>query len=204
MWKWLGGCLLVCVAVIGFGLWSGYRQLSKFGSSNGTETVTIGAPVARVFASLANSDSLSTWMAQHSEMRTAHHGMLVPGDTLIGEMRLRFNVGNRPVKWTVADVKPNQLLALQLRTDSGSRLIAKREFTLAARGDSTVVMSAVTAPMLDSLGARRNDTLKESDAARSLASKVLTSALRMQSHVELEQLKARVEGHRTLPVRKVP
>ena len=204
MWKWIGGCLVICVGVVAFGLWTGYRQLSKFGSANGTEIVTIAAPPARVFASLANSDSLSTWMAEHSQMRTGHHGMLVPGDTLLGEMRLRFNVGNKPVKWTVSDVKPNQLLSLQLRTDSGSRLIAKREFTLIAKGDSTQVLSALTAPMLDSLGGKRNDTLKGSDAALNITSKLLTSALRMQSHIELEQLKAQVEGHGRLPGRKLP
>lgn len=204
MWKWIGGCLVICVALIAIGLWSGYHQLSKFGSSNGTETVTIAAPPARVFASLANSDSLSTWMAEHSQMRTGHHGMLVPGDTLLGEMRLRFNVGNKPVKWTVSDVKPNQLLSLQLRTDSGSRLIAKREFTLTQKGDSTQVLSAVTAPMLDSMRTNRSDTLKGSDAALNITSKLLTSALRMQSHIELEQLKAQVEGHGRLPGRKLP
>ena len=194
MWKWIGGCLLVCVALVAIGLWSGYRQLSKFGSSDGTEIVTIAAPPSRVFASLANSDSLATWMAENSRMKAGHHGILVPGDTLLGEMRLRFNVGNKPVKWTVSDVKPDQLLSLQLRTDSGSRLIAKRQFTLTAKGDSTQVLSAVTAPMLDSLGKRRNDTIKGSDAALEMTSKLLTSALRLQSHIELERLKARVEG----------
>lgn len=194
MWKWLGGCLLVCAAVIGFGLWTGYRQLSKFGSSNGTETVTIAAPVARVFASLANSDSLETWMGERSQMRATHHGMLVPGDTLIGEMRLRFSVGNRRTKWMVSEVKPNQLLALQLRADSGSKLVAQRQFSLTAKADSTVVLSAVSAPMLDSLSKRPNDSIRGKDAALEVTSKLLTSALRLQSHIELERLKARVEG----------
>jgi len=199
MWKWIGGCLLVCVALIAIGLWQGYRQLSKFGSSNGTETVTIGAPPSRVFASLANSDSLSTWMAERTGMTAGHHGMLVVGDSLLGEMRLRFKVGNTPTKWTVAALTPNQFLSLQLRSDSTRRLVAKREFTLTAKGDSTQVLSAVSAPMLDSIGTKRSDTINASEAAVNMTSKLLTSALRLQSHIELERLKARVEGRPYAP-----
>jgi uncharacterized protein YndB with AHSA1/START domain len=195
MWKWIGGCLLVCAAVIGFGLWSGYRKLATFGSGDGTETVMIAAPVSRVFASLANSDSLSTWMAEHTGMKAGHHGMLVAGDTLQGQMRLRFNVGNKPVKWTVSEVTPGQLLTLQLRSDSSGKLIARRQFTLSAKGDSTRITSAVAAPMLDSMRVNRADSVTPSEAIIDVTSKLLMSALRMQSHVELQQLKTRVEGH---------
>jgi len=203
MWKWLGGCLLVCVAVVGFGLWSGYRKLSTFGSGDGTEKVTIAAPAGRVFASLANSDSLGTWMAERTGIKAGHSGMLVVGDTLLGEMRLRFNVGNKPIKWIVSDVRPNEVLALEMRADSSHKLVARRQFTLTAKGDSTQILSAVSAPMLDSLRTARRDTIKGSDAAVDMTSRLLTSALRMQSHIELERLKARVEG-RPMPDAKVP
>lgn len=191
MWKWLGGCLLVCVAVIGFGLWQGYRKLSSFGSGDGTETVTIAGPVSRVFASLANSDSLPTWMAERTG--AGHPGMLIVGDTLVGESKLRFNVGNKRVKWVVTEIKPNEGLALEMRADS-RKLVARRKFMLTAKGDSTQVLSAVSAPMLDSLRTARRDTIKGSDAAIDMTSKLMTSALRMESHIELERLKARVEG----------
>ncbi|MEP6602271.1 MAG: SRPBCC family protein [Nitrospirota bacterium] len=201
MWKWLGGCLLVCVAVVGFGLWQGYRKLSSFGSGDGTETVTIAGPVSRVFASLATSDSLSTWMAERTQ--AGHPGTLVVGDTLQGESKLRFNVGNKRVKWVVSEVKPNENLALEMRADSSRKLVARRQFTLTAKGDSTQVLSAVSAPMLDSLRTARRDTIRGSDAAIDMTSKLMTSALRMQSHIELERLKARVEG-RPMPGGKIP
>lgn len=194
MWKWLGGCLLVCLAVIGFGLWSGYRKLASFGNSNGTETMVIAAPVTRVFASIANADSLSGWMGEQLGIKAGHHGVLVPGDTLQIEIRTRFNFGPRPSKWTVSEVRPNQLVSLQLRSDKSGELVATRQFTLAGKGESTLVMSAVSAPMLDSIRANRGDTLKTSDLYIDAASKFLISALRMQSHRELQRLKARVEG----------
>jgi uncharacterized protein YndB with AHSA1/START domain len=194
MWKWIGGCLLVGTVLLGFGLWSGYRKLASFGPGDGTEAVMIGAPVGRVFASLADADSLSGWMGERNAIKVRHHGMLVPGDTLQVEMRNRFNFGPRPVNWTVSDVTPNQLLSLQLRSDSSGKLIARRQFTLAPKGESTQVASAVTAPFLDSVRARRSDTIKASDAYIDVTSKLLVSGLRMQSHIELQQLKTRIEG----------
>ena len=194
MWKWLGGCLIVCVVLIAVALWTGYQRLSSFGSGDGTETVAIHAPVGRVFASLANGDSLTTWMAEGTGVKIGHHGILVPGDTLQVRMSNRFSFGNRPLKWTVSDVTPNQRLALQLRSDTTNRLIARRQFNLATVGDSTMVMGAVTAPFLDSLRASRGDTVKASDVYVDVTAKTLVSAMRMQSHIELQRLKARVEG----------
>jgi uncharacterized protein YndB with AHSA1/START domain len=194
MWKWIGGFLLVCVVLIGIGLWSGYRKLASFGAGDGTETVMIAAPVSRVFASIANADSLSGWMAEPG-IKAGHHGMLVAGDTLQVEMRVRFNFGNKPLKWTVSEVRPDQLLSLQLRSDSSGKLIATRQFTLSPNGESTRITSAVVTPMLDSIRVNRADTVRPSDAYIDVTSKLLISALRMQSHVELQQLKTRVEGH---------
>ena len=180
--------------VIGIGLWSGYRKLASSGAGHGTDTLTIGAPVQRVFASIANADSLSGWMGDRRGVTAGHHGMLAPGDTLDIETRLRLTSGMRRLKWTVSDVKPNQLLALELRSDSVGELIATRQFSLSAKRDSTFVTSAISAPIVDSIRAGRSDTLKSSDAYLDAASKLLISALRLQSHIELEQLRSRVEG----------
>ena len=119
--------------------------------------------------------------------------MLVPGDTLDIETKIRFTAGMRRLKWMVSEVRPNELLALQLRTDSIGELIATRKFSLSPKGQSTFVTSAIAAPIVDSIRAGRSDTLKSSDAYLDAASRLLISALRLQSHIELEQLKARVE-----------
>ena len=133
-------------------------------------------------------------MGDRRGVSAGHHGMLKPGDTLDIETKIKFTAGMRKLKWTVSEVRPNQLLALQLRSDSIGELIATRQFTLAAKGESTFVTSAIAAPIVDSIRAGRSDTLKSSDAYLDAASKLLISALRLQSHIELEQLKARVEG----------
>jgi len=183
------------VVLLGIGLWTGYRKLASTGAGRGTDTVTVGAPVARVFASVAHADSLAGWMADRRGVSAGHHGMLVAGDTLHIESRIRLSAGMRRLKWTVSEVRPNQLLALQLRSDSIGELIATRELRLGAKGESTFITSAITAPIVDSIRAGRSDTLKSSDAYLDAASKLLISALRLQSHLELEQLKSRVEGH---------
>ncbi len=195
MWRWIGGCLLICIAVIAYGLWTGYNKLSSFGSSNGPETVTIAAPVNRVFATLADADSLSTWMPEQSGIKVGHHGLLAAGDTLQGQMKLRFNVGKRQAKWTVSEVTPNQALGLRLVSDSTGKLVATRQFSLSASGDSTRVTSAVVAPMLDSMRASRVDSGRPAGKVIDVTSKLLMSALRMESHIELANLKKHIEGH---------
>ena len=147
-----------------------------------------------MFASVAHADSLTGWMGDRRGVRVGHHGMLAPGDTLDIETKIRLTSGMRRLKWTVSEVRPNQLLALQLKSDSIGELIATRQLILAAKGESTFITSAITAPIVDSIRAGRSDTLKSSDAYLDAASKLLISALRLQSHIELEQLKSRVEG----------
>src|SRR5207237_9897962 len=90
MWKWLGGCLVVVVVVLAIGFWSAYRKLSQFSGPNKAETVAITAPVTRVFASIADGDSLSSWMAEGMGVRASHHGMLVPGDAIDVGANMRF------------------------------------------------------------------------------------------------------------------
>ena len=201
MWKWLGGCLLIFVVVIGVGVYNGYRKLSKFSGPNKPETVAIAAPVPRVFASIANADSLSSWMAERMGVRASHHGMLVPGDTLRVGANMRFNIGKgEGMNWVVSDIKPDQMLALEQRSDSSKKLVAVRQFNLTAQGDSTLITSVVTTPVLDSMNAHRSDTIKAKDAFIAGASKLMMSSLRMQAHRELQLLKAHIEGHAPPPM----
>ncbi|MFN2601826.1 MAG: hypothetical protein ABR582_03600 [Gemmatimonadaceae bacterium] len=201
MWKWLGGCLVVVVVVIAIGVWTGYRKLSQFSGPNKPETIAIAAPVPRVFASIANGDSLSTWMSERMGVRASRHGMLVAGDTIRMDAKLRFNIGKggEASRWIVSDVKPDQMLALELRSDSSKRLVAERQYNLTAKGDSTLITTAVSTPGLDSMIAHRSDTIKASDAFISGATKLMMSSLRMQAHRELQLLKAHIEGHAPPP-----
>jgi len=201
MWKWLGGCLVIVVVVVAIGFWTGYRKLSEFSGPNKPETVAIGAPASRVFASLANGDSLSTWMSERLGVRASRHGMLVTGDTIQMDAKLRFNIGktSNASRWVVSDVKPDQMLSLEMRADTSNRLVAQRMYNLAAKGDSTLITSTVSTPGLDSMIAHRGDTIKASDAFISGATKLMISSLRMQAHRELQLLKAHIEGHAPPP-----
>jgi len=192
--KWLGGCLLIGLVVVGMGVWSSWRKLSPYSGPNGPETTVIAAPASRVFASLANADSISSWMNPSLGVRAAHHGMLVAGDTLKIGAKGRLTFGAEPMKWIVVDVRPDQLFALQLRSDSTGKILATRQFTIAARGDSTLVTSEVSTPVADSIRASRTDTLKRSDAWIAGLSKMMMASLRMQSHLEMEELKRHIEG----------
>ncbi|HYU79792.1 MAG TPA: SRPBCC family protein [Vicinamibacterales bacterium] len=202
MKKWLGGCLAIGLVVIGMGVWSAWRKLVPYTGANRAETTVIAAPVSRVFASIANADSLSVWMTPGLGIRAAHHGMLVAGDTLKVGANGRLTFGAEPMKWIVVDVTPDQRFALQLRSDSSGRIIATRQFTIAAKGDSTLVTSAVSTPVADSIRANRSDTLKQKDAFIAGLSKMMMASLRMQSHMELEQLKNRIEGKGKAAVRR--
>lgn len=201
MWKWLGGCLVIVVVVIAIGVWTGYRKLSQFSGPNKPETVAIAAPASRVFASVANADSLSTWMSERMGVSASRHGMLVPGDTIQMDARFRFNIGKgrEANRWIVSDVKPDQMLALEMRNDTSKRIVAQRLYNLSAKGDSTLITITVSTPGLDSMIAHRGDTIKASDAFISGATKLMMASLRMQAHRELQLLKAHIEGHAPPP-----
>jgi uncharacterized protein YndB with AHSA1/START domain len=194
MRKWLGGCLLIGLVVVGIGVFSMWRKLGPYSGPMGPETTTIAAPVSRVFASLANADSLGAWMTPGLGVRASHHGMLVVGDTLRIGANGRLTFGTQAMKWVVVDVKPDQLFALQLRSDSTGQVVATRQFTFAAKGDSTLVTSSVATPFADEVRARRTDTIRQSDAWLAGISKMMMASLRMQSHLEMEQLKQHIEG----------
>jgi len=171
-----------------------WRKLIPYSGPKPPETMVIAAPVNRVFASIANADSLAGWMTPGLGVRASHHGMLVTGDTLKIGANGRLTFGTEPMKWVVVDVRPDQLLALQLRSDTTGMVVATRQFTVAAKGDSTLVSSTVSTPVADSIRANRSDTIKQSDAWLAGISKMMMASLRMQSHLEMEQLKNRIEG----------
>lgn len=182
------------LVVVGVGVWSTWRKLRPYSGPNGPETTVIAGPVSRVFASLANADSIAGWMTPGLGVRASHHGMLVTGDTLKVGANGRLTFGTEPMKWVVADIKPDQLFSMELRSDSTGRIVATRQFTVAAKGDSTAVTSSVTTPVADSIRAQRTDKVKQSDAWIAGMSKMMMASLRLQSHLEMEQLKAHIEG----------
>ncbi len=193
MWKWIGGFVLLVVLLIAGGMWYGYRKLQSFAGGDGPATMVIGASVDRVFASLADGDSIPDWMAVSGDVRPSRHGSLRRGDTLRVTSRESSGTQRMGMTWIVAEVTPSKQLGLQMRDDSLGVVAARRTYTLETRGDSTVILATVTSPMIDSIRTARRDSTA-GGAVLGFASKLMLSALRMQSRVELMQLKARIEA----------
>ena len=105
-------------------------------------------------------------------------------------MKGSLGVGQRPIVWHVRELKPDQVVAMDLMNEAGPHAIAMRRDSLAANGDSTVVISAIYPMLPDSVQARGG-----------VAGDMMMSMFRMQSKLELQSLKARIEG-RPLPVKK--
>src|SRR5665811_274601 len=64
MWKWIVGILVTLCILILVGGWWGYQAVQMNLSADGTERVTIAGTSTRVFAALANGDSVPKWMAK--------------------------------------------------------------------------------------------------------------------------------------------
>jgi hypothetical protein len=87
------------------------------------------------------------------------------------------------------------LLALEVRNDSIGGTMFMRRDSLISVGDSTRVVSAFTAPMLDSLQRKGDSSGRAAGAVMGMASNVMIGALRMMSEQELKRLKGHIEGH---------
>ncbi len=195
MWKWLGGCLIVLVLLIAAGSWWGYQAMKNNLSPDGTERIVIAGTPARVFAALANGDSVLQWMAEGNTVTTSRHGPLMVGDSLRVGLRRTIGMPQRPMIWQVMEIVPNQVLALRLMTDTSQRVVAIRRDSLAAVGDSTSIVSRVVSPLLDSLkNAHATPSPKASDGIIGLTSDLMIGAFRMQSKLDLLRLKAHIEN----------
>jgi len=192
MSKWMTGCLLVLLVLAGM-VWWGYRRMAAFAPGTGPLSVGIKAPPDRVFASLANGDSIGTWMAQGNIVTVKRHGPLVVGDSLRVQMRSIPGLPQRALIWTVREVVPDKLLELEMRADTSRKLLAVRRDTLVGAGDSTLVMSSVFSPLMDSVRTARGDTVAKATMV-DMTSRLLVSSFRMEAKLELLRLKARIEG----------
>ncbi len=191
MWKWLGGCLGVVIVLLIALFWWSMRTIRNSAEPDGSISVMIGAPPQRVFASMANGDSVGTWMAQGSTVITNRTGPLQPGDVL----RIRFRGTSRDaLSWHVAEVVPDRLLVLQLRSDASGQVVATRRDSLSIAGDSTRVSSRLSSPLLTGPAPNVDSSQPDDGALHDMTSGLVLSMFRMQSKVELTNLKHHIEG----------
>jgi uncharacterized protein YndB with AHSA1/START domain len=187
---------VLCVVGV---LWYGYRKLETYAGTGPSTTITIDAPARRVFANIADADSMTEWRAEGLGIRASHRGPLKVRDTLHMQVSGASPERERRSTWVVTALVPAQLLAMDMLNDSG-RVVATRRDSLIALGDSTKVVSTFAAPMLDSIRAAKPDS---GGKMAGVAEKLLISGMKMQSSIELQRLKARLEGD-TVPTSRRP
>ena len=184
MLKWIGGCLVLIIVLIAAGSFWAMRTMKNSLAPDGSATVTIAATPSRVFASLANGDSVGAWMAPGNSITTAKHGPLAPGDSIRIQLKAALGMTQPPITWHVVQVVPDQLLVLRMAGGSTKEVTAVRRDSLVAKGDSTSIVSSLTSATLDSLRKDKSNVTGD----------MMLSMLRIQSKVELDMLKARIEG----------
>ena len=191
MWKWIVGALLVLVVAVAAFC---YVAVKKITSGGDTVTVAIAAMPEQVFAAMADPDSMETWMISGSTVSASHRGVVAVGDTLHVESG-KAGRGHQQFTWIVSAVKPSQLLVLEMRDSTGLTAFATRRDSLVTSGDSTLVVSTIASPMMDSIKTERGDTGgKVGGALLNFANKMLVSSFRLVSERELRQLKAHLEA----------
>jgi uncharacterized protein YndB with AHSA1/START domain len=194
MWKWIVGIVLVVIVGLAGTCWYAYQKLTAGGDST---TTTIGATPERIFASLADADSMPFWLGSRASVRASHPGPVTVGDTLrIDAADDSARGSNSRITWIVSDVQPAKLLVMQIRSDSNDQVIATQRDSLVAVGDSTMLITTVASPLMDSLRAAHSDSVrgKLAGAAIGMGSKIMLGAFRTMSERSHQRLKARLEG----------
>jgi len=184
VWKWIGGILLVIVVCLAGAMWAGYRKLTSGGDA---ATVTIAGSPERVFAALANHDSLPAWYVLKGQPAPTGHGPLAAGDSLPAQTP-QTSARGRSNRWIADEVVPGKLLVLSLHSDTA--IVAVLRDSLVSLGDSTEIISTISSPMMDSVRARNAN----GGTLIGASSKLLVSGMRLQSKIELARLKNHIEG----------
>lgn len=193
MWKWIVAGLVVVVVALGA---TCYLLVKKATSGGDSTAVTIAAAPERVFAALANADSMPLLLDSHSTMQSTRHGMVQVGDSLRVSSAAPSATPTTRYVWIVSAVEPARLLALEMRDTAGAVLATRRD-SLVSVGDSTQVITSVASPMIDSLRTERGDTgNRVGGALLDLSSRVLITAFRKDAEDQLQRLKTRIEPPR--------
>lgn len=194
MWKWIAGGVLILVVLMAGTCYYGFRKLTEGG---GSTVVMIGAHPDRVFASLADPDSLSTWVDVGSTVTSATHGLLQAGDSFrIVRPSPKKAVSGSATTWQVVKSVPGRSLTLRIVNDSLMKIaIISRYDSLSVIGDSTRLSTTYGAEIVDSTRLSTRDGGQGESAVLGFAQKMIVAAMRLATETDLQRLKARVEQH---------
>lgn len=191
-----GWMLLVILLVIFGTCWFGFRKMTAGG---GVMESTIAAPIDRVFATLADPDSMLVWMHPGTRISPLGGGQLLVGDTLrIVPPGDTTTVTGTRMLWRMVEVIPPTRLVMALETDSighGNSTVAVITDSLIAIGtDSTRRITMFHSPMIDSAAAVAADSSRFAGALLGAGQKMMIAGMRMVAEGEGRRLKARLEG----------
>ena len=196
MLKWLVVGCVVIILVVGIVAYAGYQQVTKIAEQGPTVSVAIAATPERVFASMANADSLSSWFMPGTSLRTTRKGSLVAGDSIF---ITSARGDSMPTAWVIDTLVPNQVIASHWTTLRNGIVIQRRRDSLSMQGDSTVVISTVRSTVTDSMASARSRSGGVTGGLLDMSATFGTAGARMQTEQDLRRLKSRIEGPK--PVR---
>lgn len=189
MLKWIGGGCLVLILCVVIVMYVSYKKMSSIAAEGPAVTVSMAATPERIFTSLSDADSLSTWTLAGMSLRTSRKGQLVAGDTIFVTNR-RDSVARSA--WIIDTVVANVVVARRWVVLQNGMAIHRRRDSVAAAGDSTRVTSTVIAAMSDSANAYRGRG-GVTDGLLDVATTMGTAGAKIQAEQELRMLKARIE-----------
>ncbi len=191
------GWMLLAILLVIFGAcWFGFRKMT---SGGGVMEHTIAAPIDRVFATLADPDSMLVWMHPGTRIWPLGGGQLVTGDTLrIVPPGDTTTVSGTRMLWRIVEAVPPTRLVMALETDSaghGNATVAVITDSLVVIGtDSTKRITMFHSPMIDSATAVAADSSRFAGALLGAGQKMMIAGMRMVAEGEGRRLKARLEG----------
>jgi len=191
MLKWIASGCLVIIVVVCVVAYAGYRKMQTIAAGGPSVTVSMAATPERVFASMSQADSLPTWFATGSTIRTTRNGALAIGDTVYLLTR-RDSVPR--TAWVVDTVVPGSVLAMRMIMLQNGMVFIRRRDSIYAAGDSTFVVSTVGSMVSDSLTAARNRTSGVTGGMLEMGATMGIAGARLQAEAELRRLKAHIEG----------
>ena len=198
MIKWILGILALIILAVAGTCFYGYKQLTGGGNS---ASVTMAGTPERIFAALATADSMALWMTDSKIEGPFGKGLLAVGDTLRSRSAAKPDSvtavnSSFDSDWIVREVNAPTLLVMEMVSDSAGvrKVILVRRDSLAAMGDSTMVVTTFSSPLFDSLATTVRDSSKAGSSMLAGANKIMLGAMRMGTQGELEVLKKRVEG----------
>jgi hypothetical protein len=192
MWKWIAGGILVVIVLLAGTCYYAYTKVTAGGD---TARIMIGASPDRVYASIADPDSLSTWVDLGSTITSERHGLLQAGDSFqVVRPPLKAGRSGESSSWKVVEANPGHSMSLLLANDSLLKVVRiMRHDSLVAVGDSTRVSVTYGAEILDSTRLSAKDGGKGESAVMGFAQKMMVSAMRLAMDQDLQRLKARIE-----------